>query len=124
MQMEGSYVLSVVLTGLTVVFVALILLIAFVWLMGKIFEAIGKSRSEEKVEEKAAPAKSAAPVHVSAPAPVVEDGISDEVVAVIAAAIASVSGGFAVKSIKKASPKTSRRSAWGAQGVSENTRVF
>lgn len=123
MQMEGSYVLSVVLTGLTVVFVTLILLIAFVWLMGKIFEAIGKSRSE-KVEEKAAHAKSAAPVHVSAPAPVVEDGISDEVVAVIAAAVASVSGGFAVKSIKKASPKTSRRGAWGAQGVSENTRVF
>lgn len=123
MQMEGSYVLSVVLTGLTVVFVALILLIAFVWLMGKIFEAIGKSKSE-KVEKKAAPEKSIAPAQDSAPAPVVEDGISDEVVAVIAAAVASMSGGFAVKSIKKSSAKTSRRGAWGAQGVAENTRVF
>ena len=40
MQMDWSYVGAVVITGLVIVFVALILLIAAVWIMGKIFGAI------------------------------------------------------------------------------------
>jgi sodium pump decarboxylase gamma subunit len=126
--MEGSYVLSVVLTGLTVVFLGLILLIIFVWLMGKIFDAIKDSKNKAKAEKEAAakPAANApapAPAPVSAPAIENEDGISDEIIAVIAAAVASM-GSYAVKSVKKAPAKSSRRTAWGAQGVSESTRAF
>lgn len=122
--MEGSYVLAVVLTGLIVVFVGLIVLICFVWLMGKIFKAINSAKAkktENKVETKVPEAVS---VPAAAPAMEIEDGISDEIVAVIAAAVASMSGNFAIKSVKKASSKSSRRGAWGAQGIAENTRVF
>lgn len=121
MQMEGSYVFIVVVTGLVVVFLGLVLLILFVWLMGKIFGQMNKSKADKK--------KAAAPVsektEVSAAAPAVEDGISDEVVAVITAAVAAVMGtGCTVRSVKKAAAKTSRRTAWGAQGISESTRAF
>lgn len=124
MQMEGSYVLAVVLTGLIVVFLALVVLIAFVWVMGKIFDAI-KGNKSKKIEDgkKAETAVVKAP-QPAAPAMKIEDGISDEIVAVIAAAVASMSGNFAIKSVRKASPKTSRRSAWGTQGIAESTRVF
>ncbi|MGN1305666.1 MAG: OadG family transporter subunit [Oscillospiraceae bacterium] len=124
MQMEGSYVVAVVLTGLIVVFLCLVVLIAFVWLMGKIFESINSSKGKKKDDGKkteAAPVKAAQP---AAPAMDIEEGISDEIVAVIAAAVASMSGNFAIKSVRKASPKTSRRSAWGTQGIAESTRVF
>lgn len=124
MQMEGSYVLAVVLTGLIVVFIALVVLIAFVWLMGKIFESINSSKSKKKDDGKKTEAAPVKAVQPAAPAMEIEEGISDEIVAVIAAAVASMSGSFAIKSVRKASPKTSRRSAWGTQGITESTRVF
>lgn len=124
MQMEGSYVLAVVLTGLIVVFIALVVLIAFVWLMGKIFESINSSKSKKKDDGKKTEAAPVKAVQPAAPAMEIEEGISDEIVAVIAAAVASMSGNFAIKSVRKASPKTSRRSAWGTQGITESTRVF
>lgn len=124
MQMEGSYVFIVVVTGLVVVFLGLVLLILFVWLMGKIFGQINKAKDNKK--KAAAPVAEKTEVKATAPvAPVVEDGISDEVVAVITAAVAAVMGtGCAIKSVKKAAAKTSRRTAWGAQGISESTRAF
>ena len=124
MQMEGSYVLTVVLTGISVVFLGLILLIFFVWLMGKIFDAI-KSNGKKKSETKTAvPETKATPASAPAPAMEVEDGISDEIVAVIAAAVAAMSGSYTVKSVRKATAKSSRRTAWGMQGVSVSTKVF
>lgn len=119
MQMEGSYVLAVTLTGLVVVFVALIILIVFVSIMGKIFDFFQGNKKEKKnnnLTETVAPK--------AVPAMEIEDGISDEVVAVIAAAVASMSGNFALKSVKRVSAKSSRRGAWGVQGIAESTQVF
>lgn len=118
MQMEGSYVLAVVMTGMIVVFIALILLIAFVSIMGKIFDSVNgkKEKKNNSLTEVAAPK--------AFPAMEIEDGISDEVVAVIAAAVASMSGNFALKSVKRVSAKSSRRGAWGVQGIAESTQVF
>lgn len=124
MQMEGSYVAAVVLTGLIVVFIALIILIAFVWVMGKIFDAFKGNKDKKDGSGKKNEAVAVKTPQASAPAMQIEDGISDEIVAVIAAAIASMSGNFTIKSVKKASPKTSHRSAWGSQGIIESTRVF
>ncbi len=119
MQMEGSYVLAVVLTGMIVVFIALVLLIAFVSIMGKIFDSVNgkkEKKNNNSLTETAAPK--------AVPAMEIEDGISDEVVAVIAAAVAAMSGNFAVKSVKRVSAKSSRRGAWGVQGIAESTQVF
>lgn len=126
MQMDGTYVGSVVLSGVSIVFLALVLLILFVWLMDKVFKAINgankKAALAPKEELKAAPA----PALKAAPAPVIEDGISDEVVAVIAAAVAAMGAEsgktFQLAGIKRSSG--SRRGAWGNAGAAENTRTF
>lgn len=126
-NLDAGTVASVVITGIVVVFIALILLILCVSIYGKIFDAINK-RSAAKAEAKAqaakaeAPAKPAAP---AAPAPVVEDGIGDETVAVIMAAISAMEGSsgkkLVLKSVKTAKPQ---RPAWSAAGIIENTRPF
>lgn len=126
---KGITSAKVVLTGFVVVFAMLILLIFII----KIYSAIvqkaqsagsnskkGKKNKDEKPAEKPA----------AAPAPVVTaiaatDGISDEVVAVISAAVATMYGSSEkarIKSIKKSSD--GGRSAWAKAGVLDNTRPF
>lgn len=124
-----QYAGLVVLVGVVIVFLALIGLTFIFWLYGKTFElATGKSKDKKaakaKVKEKNEIVTQALK-NASVPAPVVEDGISDEVVAVISAAVASMmgtSGGFAIKSVKRA-PNNSRR-AWSMAGIMQNTRPF
>lgn len=125
MRMSGTYVGSVVLSGLAIVFLGLILLIFFVWLLDKVFKAVnGERKKKEAPAAKEAPKP--APVQQSKPVPAVEDGIGDEVVAVIAAAVAAMGAesgrNFRLNSIKRSSG--SRRGAWGNAGAAENTRVF
>lgn len=126
---KGITSAKVVLTGFVVVFAMLILLIFII----KIYSAIvqkaqsagsnskkGKKNKDEKPAEKP----------VAAPASVVTasaatDGISDEVVAVISAAVATMYGSSEkarIKSIKKSSD--GGRSAWAKAGVLDNTRPF
>ncbi len=131
-DLGAETVAAVVITGLAVVFIGLILLIALVWLYGKIFQVINDkaakkaaaaaaAKSEAKAEKAAAPA----------PAPVIEDGIEEEVAAVIAAAIAAYGAQtgkkLAVRSIRSAdggSGSRRVRNAWGAAALSEATRPF
>lgn len=126
MQMEMSYVIAVVITGLVVVFLGLVLLIAFISLIGKIFSVIEKKRSEksaDKVSEapaapKPVPAASAAPAAAS----------DDEVIAVISAAVAMMAAAdgtaYRIKSVKAASPNGSSKSAWAMAGLRETTNPF
>ena len=126
---KGITSAKVVLTGFVVVFAMLILLIFII----KIYSAIvqkaqsagsnskkGKKNKDEKTAEK--------PVATSAPAVTAStatDGISDEVVAVISAAVATMYGSSEkarIKSIKKSSD--GGRSAWAKAGVLDNTRPF
>ena len=126
---KGITSAKVVLTGFVVVFAMLILLIFII----KIYSAIvqkaqsvgsnskkGKKNKDEKPAEKPA----AAPVPVVT-ASAATDGISDEVVAVISAAVATMYGSSEkarIKSIKKSSD--GGRSAWAKAGVLDNTRPF
>lgn len=126
-NLDGSTIVSVVITGIAVVFIALILLILLVTLYGKIFEVINAKNSkkaEEKVKAQIAPVTAAKPA-VDAK-PVIESGIEEETVAVIMAAVAAISEGsgtkkLAVKSIKTAKPS---RLPWASAGIMENTRPF
>ena len=105
-----------VLIGLVVVFGVLVLLTFVFWLFGTVARA-GKSEEPKTV---------VIPVPKAAPAPVVEDGVSDEVVAVIAAAIAAMSDGtttYAIRRIRPAS-RVSARPTWAAAGIADNTRPF
>ena len=49
-----------------------------------------------------------------------------EIIAVIAAAVASISDGkkYAIKKVSRAERQTGGRSAWAASGIYENTRPF
>ena len=84
-----AYGAIVAVIGIAVVFVGLTILVFFVWLMGQLFRAIGRSK-EEKAKKAAAAAAPAAPAPVAEP--VVEESVEvndAELIAVIAAAIAA-----------------------------------
>ncbi|SCI23225.1 Na+-transporting methylmalonyl-CoA/oxaloacetate decarboxylase%2C gamma subunit [uncultured Ruminococcus sp.] len=127
-DLGAGTVASVVITGIVVVFIGLVLLILLVSIYGKIFDVIN-SRAARKAEEakKAAEAAKAVakPEPIMAVAPVVEDGIEEETVAVIMAAISAMSSAegkkLVLKSVKTAKPQ---RPAWSTAGIIDNTRPF
>ena len=125
MQMEWSYVGAVVISGLVIVFVALILLIAAVWVMGRIFAAVksGKSGGGDKPKE-IAPAPQPKNNTPSVSADTEDEG---EIIAVIAAAVAAMSAEcgkpLRIHSIKRAE-STSKANSWARAARSENTRAF
>lgn len=123
MQMDMPYVVAVVITGLVVVFLGLVLLIAFITVVGKIFEKIDKAKAAEKAAEQP-PAPKAAPVVQTA----ASGSDSDEIIAVISAAVAMMSAAdgkpYRVKSVKPVSGKGSSRSAWAAAGLRDYTNPF
>ena len=112
---------AMVFTGLVVVFSALVGLWFIVALFGKAFESF-----QNKPKPSAPPAPKAAPPAPAAPAakaPMkIEQGIGDETVAAIVAAIAAMSGGTAViRSVKRS---REARSNWAQAGVVQNTQPF
>ncbi|MBQ3161712.1 MAG: OadG family protein [Oscillospiraceae bacterium] len=123
MQMEMSYVWAVVITGLVVVFLGLVLLIAFISIVGKIFSAIDKSKKNKTVES---PSKDAGVASVDNGFSAVSD--DTEVVAAIAAAIAMMgiadNTTYKIKSIKAANNTRPSRSAWAVAGLNESTSPF
>ncbi|MBR6695608.1 MAG: OadG family protein [Oscillospiraceae bacterium] len=124
-----------IIVGFTVVFIGLILLVTIFSIMGLIFKSVSKSSAKKEEKKKAKTDKKGSEKKTVvtekkeesvAPVPVVEDGISDDVVAVIAAAIASMSDGetrYAVRSIKK-TRNIGGRPAWAMAGIRENTSSF
>lgn len=128
LSQKGITSAKVVLTGFVVVFVVLILLIFII----KIYSAIvtkaqqaGKTK-KEKAAKTTVTSTSPAVVNqtVQASEPVANDGLDDEVVAVISAAVATMYGSpekVRIKSIKKSGGS---RSAWANAGLLDNTRPF
>lgn len=122
---------TVVLTSITLVFAMLVALCLIITVEGKIFDAI----KNKKNGTKAAPAAPAAPAvqniakaAPSAPAAPAADGsIPGEIVAAIAAAVASLGENLTIRGIHRVQKKTatgSRRGAWGDAGVTQNTTPF
>lgn len=126
--MDLGLALNVIVTGIIVVFLALILLILVMWAMGAIITRLTGRKKPEKQIEKSSPAPQAAVVPAPADASVqVEAGIEEEVVAVIMAAVSAMQaesgapGAFAVKSIRRS---REARPAWSVAGLQQNTRPF
>lgn len=119
---------KVILTGFVVVFVVLFLLIFIINIYGAIIQKAtqGGKKKKEKISEpeKKAPVVTKAANVPAAPAPSVQDGISDEVVAVISAAVASVSDSSSKTRIKSIKKSDGSRSAWANAGILDNTRPF
>ncbi|MFR5588839.1 MAG: OadG family transporter subunit [Subdoligranulum sp.] len=122
---------TVVLTSITLVFAMLVALCLIITVEGKIFDAI----KNKKNGTKAAPAAPAAPaaqnIAKAAPAapaaPAADGSIPGEIVAAIAAAVASLGENLTIRGIHRVQKKTatgSRRGAWGDAGVTQNTTPF
>lgn len=116
----------ITVTGILVVFFILAILIFIFWLMGTIFKSIDNNK-----KNKAEAAKKAAAAPVSAPAPVVEEAVSEpdsdeEIMAVISAAVAAYAAeegtAYTIRNVKRRDNRT--RSAWSLAGIGENTRPF
>lgn len=123
-KLNAEFTASVVVTGLTVVFLGLCLLVLFVWLLGKLFTVKKKPQVEKApsvMEVKADEKPVISTVNVEA----VDDGIPDEVVAVITAAVAAMSADSGKKMVVKSVAKSvNQRPAWSVAGLAENTRRF
>lgn len=112
----------VVLIGLVVVIATLLVLTGIFYLFGYIMDSADRKAKKAKEKEKA---ETSAPAPAPVNEPAVQDGISGEVVAAIAAAVAMMAPEgkrYAVKSISR--KDAGGRSAWAAAGIADNTRPF
>ena len=116
---KGIASAKVVLTGFVVVFAMLILLIFIIKIYGAIIQKAQNAGKKSKEKKAETVAETPAPVVAVPVAPAQTDGVSDEVVAVISAAVSEKAR---IKSIKKSSD--GGRSAWAKAGVLDNTRPF
>lgn len=120
---------ALILTGMIVVFIALIILIFIITLMGKI--SVGFSGNAASSKSQVKPPELKPVVNTPVPVPkkaVVQDGIEEEVVAVISATISAMSTldtTYKIMDIKK-SPQRKKVShnSWARAGQIENTRPF
>jgi len=131
--LSAGEAVSVVFTGIVVVFLALLLLIGFIYLMGAFFTAKGKkkttpkklTKTESKSEE---PLPNEVIAAIAGAIAAQQSGVSGEVVAAIAAALTMIweeegnKNPFVIRSIKRVSGPA--RKAWNLAGVIDNTRPF
>lgn len=124
MQMEWNYVGTVVVSGLVIVFLSLLLLILFVLIFGGIFKQLG---SRKKASPNNAVRSEALPAAERADQPAADIDDSDEIAAVIAAAVAAIGSAegrqLVVRSVRRTSSRSGKGS-WAAAAVAENTRSF
>ena len=127
---DNTPMLMVVMTicGILVVFVGLILLIFVIGLFGKVTSSLngdGKKKSDKPAKKSVVPdgiLNAAKKNEEFKPVPVPGD-IPGEIIAVIAAAVASLEDGntYTVRSVRRAQDG---RPAWSMAGLMDNTRPF
>ena len=121
MKISLSDTILVTATGIVIVFIVLILLVFIMYLFGKVASSGGNK--DQKKQEKPAPAKQKPLPPSGASMSILAEG-EGELIAVIAAAVHSLSERsgkhYAVRSIRPAGT----RSAWATAGIYENTRPF
>ena len=124
---------TVVITSVSLVFGMLVALCLIITLEGKIFDAISAKKNPPKAPKAASAPKAAAPApkpaasKAEAPVQAAAGGIPGEIIAAIAASVASLEGeGAVIRGIRRiAAPAAkSRRGAWGDAGVREHTTPF
>ena len=130
-----AFTLTVVIGGIGIVLGALMVLILVFFAFGKIMsvsQARAKKKEAKKIQSEMqanlskVSAAAPTPTSASAPAPVVEDGIPQEAVAAISAAVYAMDGGAGVvRSItKKTGSPITTRNPWAQAAVADNTRPF
>ena len=119
--MDLGFDVVVTITGIVLVFLILILLMAIITLEGKIFDSMNAKKKAAKEAAKAPAAQPAAPVQqaAAAPAPQVEEGIPGDVIAAIMAAIHAMGNGkYTLKAVRRS------KNGWGNADVNDTTAPF
>ena len=121
--MDLGYDVIVTITGIVLVFLILVLLMAIITLEGKIFDAMNGKKAAAKAASAAKPAapvkQAAAPAPAKAAAPQVAAGIPGDDVAAIMAAIYSMGNGkYVLKAVRRG------KNGWGKAGVNDTTAPF
>ena len=119
--MDLGFDVVVTITGIVLVFLILVLLMAIITLEGKIFDSMNAKKKAAKTAAQAPAAKpAAAPVQQeAAPAPQVEEVIPGDVVAAIMAAIHAMGNGkYTLKAVRRG------KNGWGKAGVNDTTAPF
>ena len=119
--MDLGFDVVVTITGIVLVFLILILLMAIITLEGKIFDSMNAKKKAAKEAAKAPAVQPAAPVQqaAAAPAPQVEEGIPGDGVAAIMAAIHAMGNGkYTLKAVRRS------KNGWGNAGVNDTTAPF
>ena len=119
--MDLGFDVVVTITGIVLVFLILILLMAIITLEGKIFDSMNAKKKAAKEAAKAPAVQPAAPVQqaAAAPAPQVEEGIPGDVIAAIMAAIHAMGNGkYTLKAVRCS------KNGWGNAGVNDTTAPF
>jgi len=119
--MDLGFDVVVTITGIVLVFLILILLMAIITLEGKIFDSMNAKKKAAKEAAKAPAVQPAAPVQqaAAAPAPQVEEGIPGDVIAAIMAAIHAMGNGkYTLKAVRRS------KNGWGNVGVNDTTAPF
>ena len=119
--MDLGFDVVVTITGIVLVFLILILLMAIITLEGKIFDSMNAKKKAAKEAAKAPAVQPAAPVQqaAAAPAPQVEEGIPGDVVAAIMAAIHAMGNGkYTLRAVRRGT------NGWGKAGVNDTTAPF
>ena len=119
--MDLGFDVVVTITGIVLVFLILILLMAIITLEGKIFDSMNAKKKAAKEAAKAPAVQPAAPVQqaAAAPAPQVEEGIPGDVIAAIMAAIHAMGNGkYTLKAVRRS------KNCWGNAGVNDTTAPF
>ncbi|MCI9272911.1 MAG: OadG family protein [Clostridiales bacterium] len=124
--MDWGTTWTVVLTGLLVVFCILIILTFVILGYGTLVYRIqNRKKSSPKSPEIREDKPQAAQPTVIPAAPAQEEGISGEIIAAIAAAVAVMGEGtgtsYSIRSVKRSSGS---RPVWSTAGLMENTRPF
>ena len=133
----GSLMLNTTLTGLLVVFAVLLILIAIVFIYSRIClfaTQAAVKKAQKKADQIAAKREKFDDDELPPYIPPMDSvtrgpvGVGDEIIAVIAAAVAAIDPSFSVKSVRRkeapASRDSGRRSAWRSAGLRDNTRSF
>ena len=119
--MDLGFDVVVTITGIVLVFLILILLMAIITLEGKIFDSMNAKKKAAKEAAKAPAVQPAAPVQqaAAAPAPQVEEGIPGDVIAAIMAAIHAMGNGkYTLKAVRRS------KNGWGNASVNDTTAPF
>ena len=112
--MDLGFDVVVTITGIVLVFLILVLLMAIITLEGN-----AKKKAAKTAAQAPAAKPAAAPVQQAAPAPQVEEGIPGDVVAAIMAAIHAMGNGkYTLKAVRRG------KNGWGKAGVNDTTAPF